>query len=143
MRSVYALKSMNERYCESHSKFYSGFAMAVKVRQRLSCEADGKWWKKGANKRKSYGGQGLNRESAFVPLRHKQTNDILHSLFGEHVDGFSGKSYSKVVNHQRSKSMLWRILQKRKGDVLLGRAPPCTLDKVDVDRRVEAMLQFL
>jgi len=131
------------RGSDGRTPFYNGFAMAVKVRRRQECEADGKWWRKGAHLRTSYGGQGLSRSSAFVPLRTGHASEVLRHLFDEHIEGFSGKPYAKAVNRQRSKSMLWRTMQKRRVDLASGIRSSSALDKLSSDKRVEALINLM
>merc|ERR1712166_639511 len=70
--------------------------------------------------RSSYGGMGVAKPSAWTDLTADKFNSKLTTLFDEHIQGWSGKSYTKAMKKQQEKANggapLWKqmMMQKQK-----------------------------
>jgi len=62
--------------------------------------------------RAKYGGQGFARPSTFIDISSDDIGAAIKELYDERIDGFSGKSYTKLGNKQDM--MEWRRLLKEK-----------------------------
>eukprot|EP00039_Didymoeca_costata_P010495 m.141349 g.141349 ORF g.141349 m.141349 type:complete len:337 (+) comp14847_c0_seq1:173-1183(+) len=57
---------------------------------------------------KGYGGMGYARPSAWLDIRSKDFDEKFLSLFLEHVEGMTGKSFKKARKKEMGATMLWR-----------------------------------
>eukprot|EP00055_Hartaetosiga_balthica_P017885 m.124527 g.124527 ORF g.124527 m.124527 type:complete len:310 (+) comp9425_c11_seq1:26-955(+) len=58
-----------------------------------------------------YGGQGFSKETTWIPLLTPTWLDEFEEAYDEHIEGFSGKAFSKSVKRQRNAEMTWKKMQ--------------------------------
>lgn len=87
-------------------------------------------------RKNDYGGIGLARESAFLPLDDPSFRAKLEEEFAEHIPGFFGRTKRKAMKKQLDKDMLWRKLADRTASSIKGKK----LKGMSPDERVEAFI---
>ena len=68
--------------------------------------------------RAKYGGAGFAKPSVYVDISDEYFSEKFQELFDEHVDGFGGKSLTKMG--KKNEEMLWKQRLKKQGEAVRG-----------------------